>query len=221
MNPSQQRAWAAHREQWVVELPAGSRETSIAATARVEWAAVFGREAPLCVEIGSGSGQAVLNLALSRPEAILIAFEVFAPAVAATLGRLARHELTNVRVVVADGAQALATVFGTGTISELWTFFPDPWHKVRHRKRRLVNPDLAKLAADRLVPGGVWRLATDWADYAAAMRDVLDAEPGVQNLHRDWAPTFAERGTTKYEQRGIDEGRRIYELSYQAIPGPK
>jgi len=215
MNESQQRAWDTHREAWVVQVPSGQRSTSVAADASVDWAAAFGREAPLCVEIGSGTGHAITALALARPDANLVAFEVFAPAVASTLGRLARNVATNVRVVVADGAQALSTVFGPETITELWTFFPDPWHKARHHKRRLVSAAFAELVASRLTPGGVWRLATDWADYAEAMREVLDASPGLTNCHGGWAPRFELRPTTKYEQRGLDAGRTIYDLAYR------
>lgn len=215
MNVSQQRAWDAYHDAWVVELPTGERQTSVAADARIDWAAVFGREAPLKVEIGSGTGHAITALAESMPQANLIAFEVFTPAVASTLSRLARHGVENVRVVVADGAQALATVFGEATVSELWTFFPDPWHKARHHKRRLVSPEFAHLIASRLTPGGLWRLATDWDDYAEAMREVLDAEPGLANAYEGWAPRFGSRPVTKYEQRGLDAGRTIHDLAYR------
>ncbi len=215
MNESQQRAWDTHRDAFVVELPSGERETSVAAGASVDWTAVFGREAPLKVEIGSGTGHAVTGLAEAMPEANVVAFEVFTPAVASTLGRLVRHGVGNVRLVVADGAQALGTVFEEGSITELWTFFPDPWHKARHHKRRLVSPAFARLVASRLTPDGVWRLATDWTDYAEAMREVLDAEPGLVNCHDGWAPRFDRRPLTKYEQRGLDAGRTIHDLAYR------
>lgn len=215
MNESQHRAWDAHHDAWVVDLPRGERQTSISPEASVDWTAAFGREAPLKVEIGSGTGHAITALAEAMPDANLVAFEVFEPAVASTLGRLARHGVTNVRLVVADGVQALATLFGEASVSELWTFFPDPWHKARHHKRRLVGPDFAALVASRLEPGGVWRLATDWDDYADAMRDVLDAEPGLVDCHDGWAPRYELRPLTKYEQRGLDAGRTIHDLAYR------
>jgi tRNA (guanine-N7-)-methyltransferase len=214
MNPSQQKAWDAHHDDWVIELPRGERQTSVAVDARLDWSAAFGRTAPLMVEIGSGTGAAITAGALAHPDANLIAFEVFTPAIASTLSKLARHDLNNVRLVVADGAQALATVFDEASISELWTFFPDPWHKARHHKRRLVSREFAELVASRLTPDGVWRLATDWADYAEAMREVLDDCHGLINVHDGWAPRFYGRVITKYEQRGIDAGRTIYDLTY-------
>jgi tRNA (guanine-N7-)-methyltransferase len=214
MNPSQQRSWDTHHDAWVIDLPPAERATSVAADAHIDWTATFGRPAPLKVEIGSGTGHAFAALAQANPEANLVAFEVFTPAVASTLGRLARQEVTNARIVIADGAQALTTVFDAASISELWTFFPDPWHKARHHKRRLVSAEFAEVVASRLTPDGVWRLATDWADYAEAMRETLDAAPGLRNLNDGWAPRFAGRPITKYEQRGIDAGRTIYDLSY-------
>lgn len=214
MNPSQRRAWDAHHDAWVVELPRGERQTSVSPDARLDWSTAFGREAPLKVEIGSGTGQAITALAEAMPQANLVAFEVFTPAVASTLGRLARHGVGNVRLAIADGQQALATVFGEASVSELWTFFPDPWHKARHHKRRLVSDEFARLVASRLTTGGLWRLATDWDDYAEAMRAVLDAEPGLVNVHDGWAPRYGLRPVTKYEQRGLDAGRTIHDLTY-------
>jgi tRNA (guanine-N7-)-methyltransferase len=214
MNTAQQKAWDLHNENWVVPLDPGERDTSVAASARVDWTAVFGREAPLMVEIGSGTGHAITELALAHPDANLVAFDVFMPAVASTLGRLARHGVTNVRLVVADGAQALPVVFDEAGITELWTFFPDPWHKARHHKRRLVGAEFAGVAASRLTTDGTWRLATDWDDYAEAMLATLEAEPGLVNRHDGWAPRFELRPLTKYEQRGLDAGRIIHDLAF-------
>jgi tRNA (guanine-N7-)-methyltransferase len=214
MNTAQQRAWDLHHDDWVVPLDAGERATSVAASARVDWSAIFGRQAPLMVEIGSGTGHAITELALAHPEANLVAFEVFTPAVASTLGRLARHGVTNVRIVIADGAQALPVVFDEAGITELWTFFPDPWHKARHHKRRLVSAELTRVVASRLTTDGTWRLATDWDDYAEAMLATLAAEPGLVNRHDGWAPRFELRPLTKYEQRGLEAGRTIHDLAF-------
>ena len=214
MNSAQQRAWDLHHDDWVLPLDAGDRATSVASSARVDWTGVFGREAPLMVEIGSGTGHAITELALAHPEANLVAFEVFTPGVASTLGRLARNGVTNVRMVIADGAQALPVVFEESGIAELWTFFPDPWHKTRHHKRRLVSAEFARMVASRLSSEGAWRLATDWDDYADAMLETLEAEPGLVNWHDGWAPRFELRPLTKYEKRGIDAGRTIHDLAF-------
>jgi len=215
MNPSQERAWRAHADRWVVRVPARERSTSVHPDARVDWDAEFGRSAPLIVEGGSGRGEALVALAGLHPEANVVAFEVFEPAVASTLSRIAHEGLGNVRVVLADGAEGLEHLFVPGSVAEVWTFFPDPWHKPRHHKRRLVDPAFAALVASRLVPGGLWRLATDWADYAVRMREVLDATPGLENAADGWAPRFAERPVTKYEARGLAAGRTVYDLVYR------
>jgi tRNA (guanine-N7-)-methyltransferase len=215
MTAAQQKAWDEWRGDYVVGLPAGPRSTSIAAGAKVDWAEVFGREAPLFVEIGVGSGEAICELAAKFPQANVIGFEVFLPGVASSLSRIKREGVGNVRLVVADGRQGLETV--VERVSELWTFFPDPWHKKRHFKRRLVNADFAQLVARRMIPGGRWRLATDWADYASWMRDVLDAEPGLVNEYAGWAPRWDARPVTKFERRGIAAGRMCYDLSYLVV----
>lgn len=214
MNDSQEKAWAAHADEWVIRVPRRELSTSVHPEASIDFDAVFGRRAPLMVEIGSGRGEALVALAERHPDANIVAFEVFTPAVASTLSRMARHGVANVRIVLANGTEGVEHLFSPGSIAELWTFFPDPWHKPRHHKRRLVNPGFAALVASRLAPGGVWRLATDWADYAAHMREVLDAEPGLINPHDGWAPRFAERPLTKYEARGLDAGREVFDLAY-------
>ncbi|MDR1238069.1 MAG: tRNA (guanosine(46)-N7)-methyltransferase TrmB [Propionibacteriaceae bacterium] len=220
MNESQRTAWDSLRSVYVVDLPTGQRRTSIAEDAQVDWAGEFGREAPLFVEIGIGDGEAICALAAKFPQANVVGFEVYLPGVASCLSRLERKAVENVRLVVADGRQGLETVLSG--ITELWTLFPDPWQKKRHSKRRLVNVDFARLVAAKLLPGGRWRLATDWEDYALGMRDILDAQPGLANEyegneHDGWAPRWEDRPLTKFERRGIAAGRRCYDLSYLAV----
>lgn len=214
MNPSQQRAWDTYGD-WIVSVPRGDRATSIAPGATVEWDALFGRSAPLMVEIGSGTGDAVTAAALARPEANHVAIEVFLPAMASTLGKLGRAGVDNVRMLLADGVQALEMLFAPGSISELVTWFPDPWPKTRHHKRRLVNAEFAALAASRLAPDGLWRLATDWQDYAEQIREILDAEPGLVNVHDDWAPRPDLRPVTRFEERAHAAGRIVRDLAYR------
>lgn len=215
MNPSQQRAWDAHAAEWVVRVPRRELSTSVHPDATVDWEAQFGRRAPVLVEIGSGRGEALSALASAHPDADVVAFEVFQPAVASSLSRLARDGVTNVRIVMADGVEGINRLFDPASITQLWTFFPDPWHKARHHKRRLVTTEFADLVASRLVPGGVWRLATDWADYADAMREVLDDHPALENVHGGWAPRYDLRPLTKYESRGLAEGRTVHDLTYR------
>lgn len=217
MNASQQKAWDRHAARFVVDAPRGDRPTQLAVDAAVDWDAVFGRRAPRVVEIGSGNGESLVAMAAGRPEADFVAFEVYPPSVASTLGRIGRAGIENVRVVVADGSDGIGILFPTGSLAEVWTFFADPWHKTRHHKRRLVNPEFAELVADRLAPGGLWRLATDWEDYAHHQREVLDAEPRLSNVYDGFAPRFAERPVTKYEARGLAAGRQVFDLTYRRV----
>jgi len=215
MNPSQAKAWDAHADRLVIVVPQRETSTSIAPDAAVDWDAAFGRRAPLVVEIGPGRGESLAALALGRPDVNVVAFEVFEPAVASGLSRLAKDGVANVRFVVANGAEGLERLVPPGGLHELWTFFPDPWHKARHHKRRLVSTEFADVVASRLEPGGLWRLATDADDYADAMREVLDAHPALENVHGGWAPRFQARPVTKYEARGIAAGREIRDLTYR------
>lgn len=214
MNPSQQRAWETYAPRYLVDVARDRLSTSVAAQPPLDWAAIFGREAPLVVDIGPGNGDSLLAAAQADPGRDVVGFEVFEPSLASALGRLGGHDVTNARVVMADGVAGLTHLVAPASLTEVRIFFPDPWHKARHHKRRLVSPAFAQLVADRLLPGGVLRLATDWEDYALAMREVLDAS-ALENDHEGWAPRFAERPMTKYEQRGLDAGRALHDLTYR------
>ena len=205
--PRQAEAWAAHQAEWVVPDEAVDRPG-------FRWADWFGREAPLVVEIGSGVGEATGVLAAARPAYDVLAFEVWRPGVADALGRVAEAGADNVRFCSVDAVWSMEHLLGPASIAELWTFFPDPWHKTRHHKRRLVGPEFASLAASRLVPGGTWRLATDWADYAEQMRVVLDAEPSLEG---GVVPRWGERPVTRFERKGLDAGRTITDLAYRRV----
>ena len=221
MNESQTKAWERYAQQFVITVPHGEMDTSVAEGATVDWAEEFGRVAPMIVEIGSGAGDSLVPMAAGRPESNVVAFEVFEPAVASTLGRIGREGVTNVRVALVDGAQAMAKLIADGSVTELWTFFADPWHKKRHHKRRLVGTDFADVVAAKLAPGGLWRLATDWEDYALWMREHLDAHPGLVNVHGGWAPRLEERPVTKYEARGLAAGRAVFDLTYRRADAPQ
>jgi tRNA (guanine-N7-)-methyltransferase len=202
--PSQREAWEAHHEEWVIPDEAVDEPGFRLAT----W---FGREAPLVVEIGSGVGEATGVLAAARPAYDVLALEVWRPGVAASLAEVAAAGAANVRFCSVDAVWAVEHLVAPGSVAELWTFFPDPWPKTRHHKRRLVNASFAALVASRLAPGGTWRLATDWADYADQMQAVLDAEPALTGgVTERWA----ERPVTKFERKGLEAGRTIVDLIY-------
>jgi len=202
--PRQHAAWQAHHEAWVVPDEAVDRPD-------FSFAEVFGREAPLIVEIGSGVGEATAALAASRPSYDVLALEVWRPGVAESMGRVAEAGATNVRFCSVDAVWSMEHLIAPGSLAGLWTFFPDPWHKKRHHKRRLVTPAFAALAASRLAPGAEWRLATDWADYAEQMVEVLDAEPLLAGGITD---RWDERPVTKFERKGLAAGRSITDLAY-------
>jgi len=223
LRPQVQRAWDENYESLVIEVPRTEAFMSVAPGFELDAAREFGKVAPLVVEIGSGTGDAVVQAAMSRPGTNFLAVDVYATGLAATVTKIVHHNLTNVRLVHADAVQVLEHMLRPQSISELWIFFADPWHKNRHHKRRLVNRAFAELVASRLALGGTLRLATDWADYAIQMRDVLAACDSLTNPHVDqsmhsatgrtgFAPRFEGRVMTRFEQKGLESGRDIYDL---------
>lgn len=210
------------RERYLVDVPRRETSTSIAPGSSIDWAAVFGRAAPLVVEIGSGAGHSLSAMSAADPERDHVAFEVFRPALASTMIKLSAAGIGNVRLVEANGVEGLRELFAPETVAELWTFFPDPWHKARHHKRRLVDAEFAALVASRLTGNGVWRIATDWADYAEHCREVLDDHPDLVNAYADsggYAPRLAARPITKYERRGLNADREVFDLAYRRRGG--
>jgi tRNA (guanine-N7-)-methyltransferase len=170
----------------------------------------FGREAPLVLEIGSGMGESTAALAAAEPDLDHLAVEVFEPGIAALLMRAAG--LTNLVVVRGDAVTLLAERVPDASLAGIRVFFPDPWPKRRHHKRRLVQPGFVALAAARLRSGGTLHMATDWADYAQQMRAVADAEPllvGGPIPRPQWRPV------TKFEARARAEGRDVHDLLYR------
>jgi tRNA (guanine-N7-)-methyltransferase len=213
LGPQLQRTWDAHRKSWLLEVPRLEGSMSVAPGYLLDAERDFGRAAPLVVEIGSGTGDAVIQGAIARPGTNFLAVEVYRPGLAATVAKIVSHDLTNVRLVHADAMQVLEHMLERGSAAEIWVFFADPWHKNRHHKRRLVNPGFAELASSRLAPGGALRLATDWADYARQMRDVLAGCDAMTNdSETGFAPRFEGRVMTRFEQKALDVGRTIYDL---------
>jgi tRNA (guanine-N7-)-methyltransferase len=218
MRPNQRRAWDAYRDRYVLDVPRLDTSTSIHPAAAMNLIEVFGRDAELIVEIGPGAGDSLIPMAAARPRANVLALEVYQPAIARMLSQLARTGLDNVRIVEADAVPALEYLVPAGSVDEIWLFFPDPWHKARHHKRRLLNPEFAALSASRLRPRGIMRIATDWGDYAEWIREVLDSDPFFVNLYPNgWAPRWDARPITHFEQRGLDAGRQIFDLAYRRV----
>jgi tRNA (guanine-N7-)-methyltransferase len=176
-------------------------------------AAWFGRAAPLILEIGSGMGESTAALAAAEPDVDHLAVEVFEPGIAALLMRAT--ELTNLVVLRGDAVALLSEKVPEASLAGIRIFFPDPWPKRRHHKRRLVQPAFAALAVTRLRPGGTLHMATDWADYAEQMRAVADAEPrlvGGEVPRPPWRPV------TKFEARARAEGRDVHDFVYRRPP---
>lgn len=211
LSPRQAVAWERHHQKWWIPDEAVDDPA-------FEPTSVFDDPgAPLIVEIGSGIGEATVPLAAARPDHNVLAFEVWRPGVADTLARLADADVHNVRLISVDAVWSMEHLVREQQVHELWSFFPDPWPKKRHHRRRLVQPRFAHIAATRLAPGAVWRLATDWPDYAEWMVGVLDAEPLLENVHDGPAPRWEERPITRFERRGIAAGRPITDLTYRRV----
>ena len=227
LSPKRQKAWDEHAGEWVLDIPRVMTDTSVDPGYRLDREAVFGRVAPVVVEVGSGLGEAIVAHAAAHPELDHLAVEVYKPGVADLLMKAAQAGVTNVRVAQANAPEVLEHMLEPGSVHELWVFFPDPWHKTRHHKRRLVSPGFAELAARVLEPGGLWRLATDWQEYAVVMREVLDgadadfenAHPGplADDEHPDagWAPRWEGRILTSFERKATEAGRIPRDLTYR------
>jgi tRNA (guanine-N7-)-methyltransferase len=185
----------------------------------LDLSALFGTGAPVVLEIGFGTGTSTLSMAEADPGTCVLAADVHTPGVATLLLGLDQQGLGNVRVLVGDGRQLLQQRIAPASLAGVRVYFPDPWPKGRHRKRRLIDAGFAALVADRLVPGGVLHCATDWEPYAQQMIAVLAAEPGLVlagdgHLERpDWRPV------TRYEARGLDRGHRVTDLFARRPPG--
>jgi tRNA (guanine-N7-)-methyltransferase len=174
----------------------------------------FGRAAPLVLEIGFGMGETTAAIAQARPDTDFLGVEVYPAGVGALLRRLDEQAIGNVRIVQHDAVEVLRDMIAPASLAGVHVFFPDPWPKARHHKRRLIQPPLVALVASRLAPGGYLHCATDWAHYAEQMLAVLSAEPGLRNTAADYAPRPAWRPLTKFEQRGLRLGHAVFDLLF-------
>lgn len=216
MSEAQERAWSELAPRFVIEVQRDAASTSILPGTQIVPAEVWGREAPLVAEIGSGQGHAIVHAASSAPETDFLAIEVFRAGLARTMLDADRAGATNLRLVEANAPEVLQHLLPPASVSELWVFFPDPWHKKKHTKRRLVAPEFPPIAAAALRPGGVLRLATDWEDYALQMREVMDDAAGFERAFPgEWAPRFDGRVLTAFERKGSRAGRDIRDLTYR------
>ncbi|MEU4218668.1 tRNA (guanosine(46)-N7)-methyltransferase TrmB [Actinoplanes sp. NPDC026623] len=180
----------------------------------LDLAELFGREAPRVLEIGFGMGDSAAAMAEADPGRDLLAVEVHTPGIGNLLALIGEKGLTNVRIVHGD-AMELVRKIPPGALDAVHAFFPDPWPKARHHKRRLIQPANVALLRDRLRPGGTLHCATDWAHYAESMAQTLSADPGLSNAHDGYAPRPAHRPETKFERRGVIAGREVFDLIYR------
>lgn len=222
------RAWDPDHARYLLQPERQLRRSSVADDWRLDPVTAFGRLAPLVVEVGSGTGEALIASAAARPDLDHLGIEVYRPGVARTVVQVARLGLTNVRMLEGDARQVLLTALPTGSVSEIRVFFPDPWPKLRHHKRRLLEAEVLGACCRVLRPGGVLRLATDSADYARQMRDLGAGCAGLTNPHRGersdpddpaggYAPRFQGRALTRFEAKAAALGHPVYDLTFVRV----
>jgi tRNA (guanine-N7-)-methyltransferase len=181
----------------------------------LDFAQLFGRDAPTVFEIGFGMGEASAHIAQLMPGTNFLACEVHPPGVGALLKRIGEMQLANIRIVQHDAVEVLEHMIVPASLAGVHIFFPDPWHKKRHHKRRLVQPPLVKQLASRLQPGGYVHCATDWQAYAEQMLEVLGGEPALENTAEGFAPRPAYRPLTKFENRGLKLGHGVWDVVFR------
>jgi tRNA (guanine-N7-)-methyltransferase len=204
MGPGQTRALA--------EL--GPRFLLPYAGARFDFATSFGRVAPLVLEIGFGMGDATAQIAQAQAQIDFIGVEVHTPGVGALLKRIGELGLTNLRLIQHDAVEVLEQMIAPRSLAGVHVFFPDPWHKKRHHKRRLIQAEFVRLLVQRIAPSGYLHCATDWQPYAEQMLEVLGAEPALRNTAPGFAPRPDYRPLTKFENRGLRLGHGVWDLVF-------
>ncbi len=185
-----------------------------------DWPALFGRDAPRVLEIGFGMGQATAEIAANRPDLDFIGVEVHQPGIGALLRLIGERGLDNLRLLRHDAVEVLQQMIAADSLAGVHIYFPDPWHKKRHNKRRLIQPAFVELLASRIAPGGWLHCATDWQDYAAQMLEVLGASPSLVNTAPaadGFAPRPELRPLTKFEARGLQLGHGVWDLYFRRV----
>ena len=240
-----QRAWDTYAGTYLLPLNAAEGSLDIRDDWRLtrEWIHdTWGNDHPLVIEIGTGQGENIVAAAAQHPQTNYLALEVYDPGVAHTMLRAGKQQLGNLRIAQINAPELFAKA-DAATVSEVWTFFPDPWPKMKHHKRRIVQPALAVAIHRALVPGGMWRIATDIEDYALHVHEVMDGRTDFRNTggltvslptghvgkgnaylaqdmpHADFTESsrFEGRVLTNFEKKGLDAGRVIHDFAYQTI----
>ncbi len=193
----------------------GPRFTIPYAPQPLDLAQAFGRDAPTILEIGFGMGEATAHIAGLMPERNFLCCEVHQPGIGSLLRRIGEQNLANIRIVPHDAVEVLAHMLAPASLAGAHIFFPDPWHKARHNKRRLVQPPFVAKLAERLAGGGYLHCATDWEPYAQQMLEVLGAEPQLRNTADGYAPKPDYRPLTKFENRGLKLGHGVWDLVFR------
>lgn len=209
LTKSQQKALDDHWQSFGLQVSQGP----------LDFKTLFGREAPTIVEIGFGMGKSLAQMAKENPQNNYIGIEVHKPGVGALLKLINDHQLSNVRVFNDDAIEILAHCIPLNSLHGLYLFFPDPWHKKRHHKRRIVQPEFAATIAKHLKLGGHFHMATDWEDYAEHMMEVMSQAPDYQNIsgNGQYTPRPDYRPLTKFEQRGQRLGHGVWDLIFEKI----
>jgi len=208
ITPGQQRALQHLKPLWAIPYQ----------QAPIDFSAIFQRNAPTILEVGSGMGEATLEIALQRPEYNFIAVEVYDAGVGALLRRIEAAQCRNLRVIQHDAVEVLRDMIRPSSLAGVHIFFPDPWPKKRHHKRRLIQAPFVALAASRLQPAAYIHCATDWQPYAEQMLEVLGQSPALANRHVDFAPRPDYRPVTKFERRGLRLGHGVWDLVFEKRP---
>lgn len=213
LTPAQERAFTAHWARFGLDFTGQPRDFD----------SIFGRRAERVLEIGFGNGEALRFAAANEPARDFIGIEVHRPGVGRLLNALAEDGSDNVRICNHDAVEVLEKEIPDAGLAEIRIYFPDPWHKKRHAKRRLIQPPFARLLARKLAPGGLLHLASDWEPYVEHMWDVLDAEPAFENRAgpRDYFPRPAWRPETHFEARGQRLGHGVWDLLYLRLDQPR
>lgn len=208
-SPGQQRAYAELMPRYGIAFAAHP----------LDFRATFGRAAPVVLEVGFGMGETTARIAAENPGVDYLGVEVHTPGVASLLKQVDAGALANVRIVQHDAVEVLRDMVPPSSLAAIHVFFPDPWPKKRHHKRRLLQPGFTALAASRLADGGLFHVATDWQQYAEEVLEVLSHTPGLRNTAQGFAPRPATRPETKFERRGVKLGHGVWDILFRKEPG--